>query len=341
MKLDGLQVGRAVAALMVVAFHANGFTLPDRFYDGERAARLFEFGYAGVEFFFVLSGFIMALVHRADFSQPDRAGLFMAKRIVRVYPLYVLIYLALTAAYFAAPGFGPDHARDPVAIATSVVLWPMPYQPVMQVAWTLQHEMLFYLVFTLLVLRFRIGAGVFALWMAGCLIAAPFGEPPYPWGFILSPYNILFLLGVAAAESYRSLSEARARATLAAGAAFFCAIGLSEAYGFLDWNFALRTVAYGLGATLAVAGLAAGAIRAPRSLVFLGDASYAIYLAHLPAFGFFAVVATRLGAPWGLSPLAMLCITCAVGVAAGAAAHVFVERPLLAWLKPGRRKAAA
>lgn len=53
--LQGLQCGRAVAALLVVIFHANSFLLPNRLYDGLHAGRLFNFGYAGVEFFFVLS----------------------------------------------------------------------------------------------------------------------------------------------------------------------------------------------------------------------------------------------------------------------------------------------
>ncbi len=54
-KLDGLQCGRAVATLMIVAFHANVFILPDRLLDGVKASRVFNMGYAGVELFFVLA----------------------------------------------------------------------------------------------------------------------------------------------------------------------------------------------------------------------------------------------------------------------------------------------
>ena len=61
-KLDGLQAGRAIAALMVVAFHANVFILPSKIFDGVGAGSVFNMGYAGVEFFFVLSGFIMFFV---------------------------------------------------------------------------------------------------------------------------------------------------------------------------------------------------------------------------------------------------------------------------------------
>ena len=85
--LAGLQCGRAVAAVMVAIFHANVFLLPSKFYAGEGAGAAFNFGYAGVEFFFVLSGFIMVLVHRRDFGQPSKAVVFLRKRIVRIYPI--------------------------------------------------------------------------------------------------------------------------------------------------------------------------------------------------------------------------------------------------------------
>lgn len=161
--LNGLQGGRAVAAIMVAIFHANVFLLPTGFYGGQTAGAVFNFGYAGVEFFFVLSGFIMLLVHRRDFGHAEQAGAFLKKRVLRIYPIYWLVLLFLLAIYFASPGRGPDHAREPMAIVTSFLLWPTVQGPIMQVAWTLQHEMLFYLVFAVMILHLRIGIAVFGL----------------------------------------------------------------------------------------------------------------------------------------------------------------------------------
>jgi peptidoglycan/LPS O-acetylase OafA/YrhL len=81
-----LQAGHAIAALIVVAFHANVFILPDRLYHGGAASRAFNMGYAGVEFFFVLSGFIMFYVHAKDFSLPHWAPDFLRKCIGRINP---------------------------------------------------------------------------------------------------------------------------------------------------------------------------------------------------------------------------------------------------------------
>ncbi len=339
MKLDGLQAGRAIAALMVVAFHANAFILPDRLYDGATAGRVFNMGYAGVEFFFVLSGFIMVFVHQRDFSRPERAGSFLKKRIFRIYPVYWVIYGALTAIYFLAPGRGPDHARDLEAIVTSALLWPMPVQPVMQVAWTLQHEMLFYLVFTLLVLNLRLGILIFAIWMGACLTAG-LGVLPYPLDFLLSPYNLLFLMGIWVALRFQDLTPGQGRTLLLAGAALFLGTGLVEVFGLVEWWKPARTWSYGVGATAIVMGLAAGAVAPPKWLSFLGDASYAIYLVHLPAMSFGSIVALKLGAPWDLPPIALMAGLIILSSLAGSAVHLLIERPVASWLRTKRRETA-
>lgn len=336
-RLDGLQAGRAVAAVMVVLFHLTVFFLPEHYYDGEKVGpEIFKMGYAGVEFFFVLSGFIMVFVHRRDFDKPGCAPRFLEKRIVRIYPIYWVIYGLLTLAYFAAPSAGPANARDPVSIITSALLWPMPDLPVLGVAWSLQYEMLFYLVFTLLVLNLRLGSVIFALWMAGCIWVSLTGPAFYPIAFLLSFYNLLFAFGILAALCFQLLDLRAARWCLLAGLVIFFSVGASEQLAGIGWNKALRTWCFGVGASLAVTGLAAGAFQPPKWLTFLGDASYSIYLVHIPAISFAGIVFVKLGAPWGLPPLAMMAAMTVYAVAAGAIVHLFIEKPLLSTF--GRRR---
>ena len=72
-------------------------------------------------------------------------------------------------------------------------------------------------------------------------------------------------------------------------------------------------------------------------LSFLGDASYSIYLVHIPAISFAGIVLVKLGAPWGLPPLGMMAVMTIYAVAAGAIVHLFVEKPLFSMLS--RRRA--
>jgi len=337
--LTGLQGGRAVAAIMVAVFHANVFLLPTNFYAGAGAGKIFNFGYAGVEFFFVLSGFIMVLVHRRDFGRPAQAGAFLRKRILRIYPIYWLVLGFVIAIYFMSPGRGPEHARDPSAILTSLLLWPTPEGPIMQVAWTLQHEMLFYLVFMLLIINLRVGLVIFGLWMAACILALPrYSSIDFPADFVLKPHNLLFVFGIAAAIAYGRFSVTQARTSFWFGTVLFLGLGLGETVGGVTLPPAFLTLGYGLGATMAVIGLAGGNLPAPRWLALLGDASYAIYLVHLPAMNILAVGLRAAGVHQFLPPLAMLVLITVLVTGIGILVHLIVEKPVTASL--GNRRQA-
>lgn len=327
-RLDGLQAGRALAATMVAVFHANNYILPDKIYNGEGAHPVLGLGYSGVEFFFVLSGFIMVFIHSRDFGKPDRTGIFLAKRFLRIYLLYWLILAAVAATAAAIPGLGPETLRDPAVLAGSALLLPMTVPPVIEVAWSLTHEILFYLIFALLIAKPSVGWVAFGAWMAGCAAMAV-GKPfSFPLDVVFSAYNFLFPLGMLAAFQFGRVHRQQALVALIGGAVLFLGVGLSDVLGEVDWNKSLRTLLYGVGAMLIVIGLAAGALRTPSLLVLLGNASYSIYLIHLPVMSVIAKIACILGLQ-ALPPLIMLVLLVAAAEAIGVVLHLVLERPLL------------
>lgn len=336
-KLGGLQAGRAAAAIMVVAFHANTFILPQKLFEGGTAALGYNMGYAGVEFFFVLSGFIMYHIHSKDFGQSDRASVFIKRRIYRIYPIYWVILTCLLILYALAPGRGPDNANDVGSIVASYFLFPMPDFPIMRVAWTLQHEMLFYFVFICLIISCTFGTFVFGAWMLACFVPHFFADLPYPFDFLLSEYNLLFLFGMIAAAICKELPTRAANPVLIGGAVLFFAVGLSEAYGLVVWDKAIRTWSFGIAAAAVTVGLAVSVIEYPRWLIFLGDASYSIYLVHLPAMSIFVVLLLKLGAPWSLPPDILIFVVSGVSVVVGSIAYLTIERPLMLYFR-GREK---
>ncbi|WP_108223461.1 acyltransferase family protein [Cereibacter johrii] len=337
-RLEALQACRMIAAVAVVLFHANNFVLPLRLYDGGTLWRGFGMGYAGVEFFFVLSGFIIAHIHAADIGRPERAGRFLQKRFLRIYPSYWIVLSALILIYVALEGTVAPSRLSPAALLRDYLLIPAPQGPLLSVAWTLKHEILFYLVFVLFILKREIGFAVFALWLAGTLSQslAPFEAPLF--ATLFSPYNILFVMGVAAARLHRRLPESLVRPFLAIGGAGFLLVGLSEQFLVL-WPLPLRCLAYGLAAAAVIAALARAQLSAPGWCVFLGDASYAIYLVHLPVMNMVAVPLARTGLQGFLPPAVLFVLLVALAILAGALFHRTVERGLLAALRP-RRPAA-
>jgi peptidoglycan/LPS O-acetylase OafA/YrhL len=158
------------------------------------------------------------------------------------------------------------------------------------------------------------------------------GSLKYPFNFLFSPHNTLFLFGMGAALISRKVAHTGAIAAIVIGVVVFFGVGFSEVLGGVRWNPDLRTVAYGLGATAAVAGLASGSVRAPRWLRFLGDASYSIYLVHSVAMAVIVVILKAVGAPWSAPPLVMLLVIAGLGVCTGVIVHLAIEKPVLAAL---------
>lgn len=345
MTLTTLQAGRAIAAIAVIFFHAHSFFIPQRLYAGEIVSPAINAGYAGVEYFFVLSGFIMMLVHSRDMGRPDKVASFLWKRIVRIYPFYWVVLFGLVAVYFVLPAMGPANARDPVTLLSSALLIPNGEGFIIVAAWTLSHEMLFYLLFSTTMLNRVTGALILSAWAMAIILASGIPNVPFPLNFLLSPYNLLFLFGIGSAYLFGRLPAALGGALAVIGIVSFPAIAVLDVTGTWTPSFLVRTVALGLSGAALVTGLtnveSKGHLSAPAWLVFLGDASYAIYIVHSAALAAICVVVLRLGLNEQVPAGAMLVAISIGATIVGIVAHVLLEKPLLAVLRPARVARAA
>lgn len=324
-----LQVGRAVAALLVVAFHAS---LATEAYTGSTAFEPLGFGWAGVQFFFVLSGFIIFRVHRSDIGKRESLHRYAFNRAARIYPLYLLVTLVLLPVWILAPT-EPYH-DDMASILASLLLVPQAHHPHLTVGWTLTHELLFYLLFALAIVDRRL-LGVLVCWFAAVAAAAISGTAlPFPLSFLLSINNLLFGFGMLAAW----LVERRrfGGGTLLAGVVIFIAACYANASGKLLDDSRVLIIALGVGALLiTLSSLAPNIERVSRRpmLLFLGEASYSIYLAHFPAISVACKLLAEVG---GVSSGMTFGIAATAGVASGLALHLGIERPLQAALRRRR-----
>jgi exopolysaccharide production protein ExoZ len=309
--LLSIQYLRALAAIAVVAFHSGRATI---------------LGQAGVDVFFVISGFIMWMVT----ERPVGPASFLWHRILRIVPLYWIATLLMAA-----------HRQSSVAdTAMSLLFWPHrdpdgQIWPVLVQGWTLNFEMFFYLLFAaslLLPRRWQIGALTLVLCGLGAagIALRPSGAAAATY---TSPLLLEFLAGIWLSEITRRGYLPRSRIAWAMIAVAAVAFLLSlrgptpEICRFAVW---------GIPSLLAVAGVLAlevdRGMPSIGGLKLLGDGSYSIYLFHPFLLRTVEKPLVRFPAP---VPVAAVVI---VGTAVGLAVYVCVERPLTAWLRRHTRR---
>ena len=109
-----------------------------------------SFGAAGVDIFFVVSGFIMVVTTMKRDMAP---GEFLLHRIARIVPVYWVVTILLFAIVMY--GFKPVGIMrmQPDWLAKSLLFIPFDrdgrVEPIISVGWTLNYEMFFYLLFAL------------------------------------------------------------------------------------------------------------------------------------------------------------------------------------------------
>lgn len=338
--LTGLRILGSVAVVLCHAGHA--------FATSHSLDVAMAYGYAGVSFFFMLSGFVLAWSWTGQ-----QARRFWWRRFCRIWPLQMLI---MAFAYTAIAG----HVRTPgpaghVAEVLLVQAWfpdPAVYAGGNGVTWSLSDEMFFYLAFPLVIALLRrlsgrglavTAAAALAVMAGGPLTASLAGLSSYSalyyWlFFVFPPYRFCeFLLGMV-------LARAMVRGARVPAPALAC-LAAAAGIGGVAWALTAITVRTGTGVArpfvallaipffaLLLSGSATRDLRpggwwlSRKPLVLLGEWSFALYLVHAPAL----VVTGPLGwwdNPGGLWGLADCAAFLALTIALAAALYYLVEKP--------------
>lgn len=329
-KLKLLQVGRAVAALAVVVYHAA--KVGDSYTSG-RLTPWFDWGQFGVDFFFVLSGFIIYYAHRDDARDLASARRFAVKRLRRIYVPYLPVGLAMVAVYLWLPRLssGTPHW----SLLTSLTLLPSHAPPALEPAWTLVFEITFY-AFFLLFYATRYFWWIVAAWAAAIVTLFLTGLGPAPGSVAahyIDPVILEFFAGMAMAHVARNARPSWWRILVPASAVLALAALVAVTTGF-------PRVVFGLALAPLVLGLVLYEREARPNVhefwMLLGAASYAIYLVHEPLFSVVGRVVTRWDSWWLAFGTSVI-----VAVVAGVAYHLWYERPVVRMLSPSSRNPSA
>ena len=245
---------------------------------------------AGVDVFFVISGFVMAYSSAVMFGRPGAVRSFLARRVARVVPLYWLFTTATLAVAFAAPRLlnDPISGGWPAVVASYLfVPWPRQdgaMQPLFRLGWTLNYEMLFYALFApfLLMTRRAGSAGVIAVIIGTRRRRADLACPRQSADRLLdrSDRRRVRLRGGARDAANRG-DQAFARL-----GGWFCSARASRPSrrsGSTTRSAARSATGCPAACLVASAALGpawSGGSALSRAALLLGDASYALYLVH-------------------------------------------------------------
>ncbi len=342
-----LQAVRAGAALLVVLFHIGATMALEKYFGVSVLSTYFSFGDAGVEIFFVLSGFIIYHAHKSDIAVPHRLAGYVWKRLTRVYPVYWIVFFLVYLAVLVIPSLAGKVPHDFGRIIQSLLLLPQNKEvvggtgaAVLVVAWSLQYEIVFYIYFAIMIVNIwvalAIGFGMLVVYFS-CSMIFPCG---FPLSFISADYMLLFGMGVALSWLHNSRFPIKHPMSLAfAGISLFTWLAFDEIWQI---NFFIegRTLLYGAAGALLILGFArteleGRIIGGQQWLQLLGNSSYSLYLIHFPLISILCklLVITgfhRLGLGgvlFSFLMILMICVMCAVLF------HVWVERPLMFLLR--------
>ncbi|WP_407146974.1 acyltransferase family protein [Bradyrhizobium sp. ORS 86] len=263
-RLPGLQAGRAIAALSVVYFHSY---IALRWFPTGAVhpfPPLAAGGFFGVDFFFAISGYVISVVtDRPRFSTVQ----FLIKRIFRLYPVVIIFSLLQLWLHRAAiVDVTVDHSWSRVLYGMSLL--PDDGERYYAVTWTLEHEIIFYVLAAILVpLIGRTGLMLllFVLTAIAYLVRPEIGK-----GHIFTMVHANFAVGILAYEYRNALQKLGTLGPILTAPLLYWA----SLYGY--------QLAIPAASLLALVGFVnlRGSGGAWRSVVLLGDASYSIYLSH-------------------------------------------------------------
>jgi exopolysaccharide production protein ExoZ len=331
-KLNSIQVLRGIAAMMVLLAHAPMATKPPA---GPFADFPWRIGAMGVDVFFIISGFVIAMV-----TERTRSGSadFLRNRLTRILPMYLVAStFLLTLAPISASKIWNTLFFIPLFDGHAYT------NPAHWFGWSVALEMWFYMIFSAVLAFARQTAFTtyITVIVSAVMITFFYEGDWFAPHFLGSPLALEFVLGLLLYRCRHKLGFRVSVCMMLIGALLMWEAGSARPWlAIHDDSLAsskvamLRVATWGLPSLLVVAGFVGldltTKIRWPASLVWMGNISYSFYLMQP-----FAIIAMRIAhvSVWWVAFLWMFSITT---VLAGLA-NMYIEVPLTRALRDDLR----
>lgn len=332
-RLELIQASRAIVPLLVAIVHLAGTMQVKYNHNFLGISDLPKSG--GVDYFFVLTGFMMFYVYGGKIGNKEYYKTFLYNRFIRLYPFYWVLAIPVIPLLLFVPGLGSDNL-DLFTIIKSLLLWPQEHGPYIFVAWSLSYNVFFYIVFALILgYSKKIFLYVIGIWSISIGIFSLLPESIFIFEFIFSPYFINFIIGsIIASLIVKFKYHNFYIILLILGLSIFVFNWLNIIFIDIDIN---ADFLYLIFASLVITGLSGidlgVSVRVNKFFNYLGDASFAIFLSHTLTISVLTKTMDILGLTNKLN-LTFLGLIIFVGtIIIGCLLYQLIEKPLHSKLK--------
>lgn len=347
--LHGIQAMRGIFAVLVVCHHVGVHSA--RYWQHDWLGGVFNQSTFRVDFFFVLSGFALWTAHHADAGVPRSWRTFLGRRLLRLYPLLMILTVVKALVLWLVPGrsLGSYH------LLPSLLALPQNSFPIIVAAWTLSFEVSFTFILALsLALPRRLTLPALVVWgVTMSAIGFLMGIRPslQGAGFLTHPFVLEFVAGTLMAEWVRrqGMSGHRLWGMLLCGVSFAgLMLGAANHAWITSHPVVWQKMYWALVFSMGLGGLTlwersvAPADWWLRDVAGLGRASYSIFLGHgFVLMAAFAVLRPGMLSVSGLWMDLLLVAVVLLSVLFGQVIWAWLERPLIRMLRLPRRPASA
>jgi exopolysaccharide production protein ExoZ len=329
-QLLSIQYLRALAALLIVFYHAKGQ------FPGFQIIFPSNISSAGVDIFFVISGFIMVFITETGDNSPSK---FIWNRIIRIVPPYWFYTIMTAVLYSVASGLFRSNGLTVPHVILSLLFIPHTnpgddsFSPLIKIGWTLNYEMFFYVVFAISMFvnySKRVLITCSFLLLLVTIGSLNFISLPPEITFYCNDIILEFAAGMLLCRVYRAGKLQRNTfiwSSILTFGIFMLIINMSPTL------MTFRSIKLGIPAIMIVAGLLSFEKSLPklRWLLSIGNVSYSIYLSHVMVIVILRSLYPRVGIPTEglISTLFFVLISLMISILCGTISYLLIEKPLL------------
>lgn len=321
-KLSLVQASRGLAILFVLIGHINLLFYSRYEYDWFDMGRWERTG--GVDFFFVVTGFMIYYLYHRHIGNSNKAAGFLLKRLIRIFPMLWIFTVLSAALYNLVPGIGNEYSAE--VVLKSLILYPMK-EPVLSSAWSLSHVVFFYLIFSCLMFSPKIFKPAATVWALITVVLEIFFRDSFS-SFFFSFSTLEIVAGSLVAYMMLTYRLGYSTLLIYLGLSGYLTNWLNYIYSYTEIHAPLL---YCISAMLIMLGISIKdrtSREIPKSISFIGDASYSIYITHGPLLQLYLFIYEKLHIVEAAGYFLSMCIVILSTVLSACFIYKSLEKPM-------------